>query len=387
MAKRRSNGEGTLRLRADGRWERTIMDGFRDDGKRRFKTFYGKTQKEVKAKAKGYRDAKASGLLVDVNYLFPEWAEIWFEHHRDNIAPTTQENYRYTLRILNEGFARRRIADVKPYDIETFLKKLRRDGRSDSCLAQCRGMLYQIFNKAEANDLIRKNPVRFAEKMRKTGPVQRKVCFTAEEVTILMDRLPEDRIGLSIRLMLGTGMRSQELLALEPRHIEPDGSVIHVEQAINMQKGTAIIGVPKSRDSYRNIPVLKSLQYCAMALRETDRKYIWEARKVDQPCNPTYFRDQFRKALEAIPEVRLLTPHSCRHTYVSQMQALGVDLATIKSIVGHADIDMTQHYLHVQESIRQDAIARFSKAFASETTDPDKPTDGACKVVQFPRVG
>jgi len=48
---------------------------------------------------------------------------------------------------------------------------------------------------------------------------------------------------------------------------------------------------------------------------------------------------------------------------------------------------MTQHYLHVQESIRQDAIARFSKAFTSETTDPDKPTDGACKIVQFPRVG
>ena len=72
---------------------------------------------------------------------------------------------------------------------------------------------------------------------------------------------------------------------------------------------------------------------------------------------------------------------------VSQMQALGVDLATIQSIVGHADVDMTQYYLHVQESIRQDAIARFSKAFTSETTDPDKPTDGACKVVQFPRVG
>lgn len=69
------------------------------------------------------------------------------------------------------------------------------------------------------------------------------------------------------------------------------------------------------------------------------------------------------------------------------MQALGVDLATIQSIVGHADVDMTQHYLHVQESIRQDAIARFSKAFTSEPTDPDKPTDGACKVVQFPRVG
>jgi len=47
--------------------------------KTQIKTFYGKTQKEVKAKAKGYRGAKDSGLLVDVNYLFPEWANIWYE--------------------------------------------------------------------------------------------------------------------------------------------------------------------------------------------------------------------------------------------------------------------------------------------------------------------
>ena len=32
-------------------------------------------------------------------------------------------------------------------------------------------------------------------------------------------------------------------------------------------------------------------------------------------------------------------------------------------IVGHADIDMTQHYLHVQESIRKSAVEKFSAAF------------------------
>ena len=64
--------------------------------------------------------------------------------------------------------------------------------------------------------------------------------------------------------------------------------------------------------------------------------------------------------------MRYLSPHCCRHTYVSQMQALGVDLATIQSIVGHADIDMTKHYLHVQESIRQAAIEKFSEAFMVE---------------------
>ena len=66
-------------------------------------------------------------------------------------------------------------------------------------------MLYQIFHKAEANDLVRKNPVRFADKMRSRDPVKRKEAFTAEEVRLLMLNLPQDRIGWSIRLRLGTG--------------------------------------------------------------------------------------------------------------------------------------------------------------------------------------
>ena len=387
MAKRRSNGEGSLRQRPNGLWELTLMDGFQSDGRRKYKSFYAKTQKEVKQKARAYQDAKAEGIEVDVVYYFDEWADLWFESHKDNIMPTTQENYQYTLRILKAAFPHKKIRDIKPFDIEMMLKKLRRDGRSTSCLTQCRGMMYQIMNKAEANDLIRKNPVRFAEKMRYREPVKRKDAFTAEEVSILMERLPENRIGLSIRLMLGTGMRTQELLALEPRHIDTDGSHIRIEQAINMQKGTAVVGLPKSRDSYRTIPVPQSLRWCAVALRQTEKKFVWEERKKDNPCNPSHFRNQFRKALEAIPEVPTLTPHSCRHTYVSQMQALGVDLSTIQSIVGHADVDMTQHYLHVQESIRLDAIDRFSKAFPTGRSGPDDPDGNACRVIQFPNVG
>ena len=40
-------------------------------------------------------------------------------------------------------------------------------------------------------------------------------------------------------------------------------------------------------------------------------------------------------------------------------------IQTIQSIVGHADTEMTEHYLHVQESIRQSAIQLFSEAFSA----------------------
>jgi site-specific recombinase XerD len=59
------------------------------------------------------------------------------------------------------------------------------------------------------------------------------------------------------------------------------------------------------------------------------------------------------------------------------MQALGVDLSTIQSIVGHADVDMTKHYLHVQDSIRQAAIDKFSEAFKSE--ENERPILGLVK--------
>lgn len=339
------------------------MIGYKPNGKPDYKSVYGKTKREAEEKLKKFLEDRAAGIDTSRSYTFGEWADIWFEHHQDNITATTQENYRYTLRILKDYFWMRKLADIKPYDVEVLLKTFRKDGRSDSCITQCRGMLYQIFHKAEANDLVRKNPVRFADKMRSRGPVERKEAFIAEEVKLLMEKLPEDRIGLSIRLLLGTGMRSQELLALEPRHIAEDGSLIQIRQAINMVKGTATVGQPKSRDSYRDVPVPSNLRWCAVRLRNTDRMFIWEVGKKDQPCNPSYFRNKFKAAISEIEGVRVLTPHSCRHTYVSQLQALGVDLPTIQSIVGHADIDMTQHYLHVQDSIRQQAVSKFAAAF------------------------
>ena len=365
MAKR-AHGEGTLSRKENGTWQCQVMVGYKADGRRDIRTFSGKTQKEVKAKRDDFLRKKEAGLLTSRDIRFDEWADRWYEHHKENVKPTTAEGYRYTLRILKEHLGRRCLSEIKAMDVEQFLRGLRKAGRSDSALAQCRGMLFQIMNRAVANDLIIKNPVAYAEKLRK-GPPRRKEAFTADEVRYLMANLGEDKISISIKLLLSTGMRTQELLGLEPRHIKSDGSEIIIEQAAVRIKGSVAIGTPKSWDSYRTIPVPPMAQYCARALRETDDKFIWNSpKKADQPCNPSHFANLFKKTLEQMEGVRVLTPHCCRHTYVSQMQALGVSVETIQSIVGHADMDMTRHYLHVQESIRLEAVDRFSEAFSSK---------------------
>ena len=53
MAKKRANGEGSIRKRADGRWEGRYTAGYDpESGKRIIKNVLGKTQAEVKEKLK-----------------------------------------------------------------------------------------------------------------------------------------------------------------------------------------------------------------------------------------------------------------------------------------------------------------------------------------------
>ena len=372
MAKKNSHGAGSYRVLRDGKLIRyTIMDGFRSDGKPNYKTFYGKTKKEAKAKADQYFLDKHEGLQVDAKWTFGDFADLWFEGHQNRISKVTAEHYKYTLQKLKDVFGDRNIKKIKPHDLDLFFDRMQNEGYSDSYVRQMRGALFQIFHKAEANDLIRKNPVRFCEKIRSKNTKPPKEAFTASEIKLLMENLPDDRMGHSIRLLLCTGMRSQELLALEPRYIARDGSYIYIRQAVNLVKGTVHIGPPKSRDSIRDIPVPEAYRYCAVALRDTNKKFIWEVGKPGMPCNPTYFRDKFQEYLSQVDGVRLLTPHSCRHTYVSQLQALGIDVPTIQSLCGHAEVDMTQHYLHVQENVRLAAVERFGKEFGRES-EPDE---------------
>ena len=127
MARKRANGEGSLRQLENGSWMCQLMVGYKPDGTRDIRTFIGKTQKEALQKRDEFKRKMAEGLLLAEDLRFEEWADTWYGNHQDNIKPTTQENYRYTLRILKDHFGRRRLSEIKAMDVEQFLKKLRKD--------------------------------------------------------------------------------------------------------------------------------------------------------------------------------------------------------------------------------------------------------------------
>ena len=368
---RSPNGSGSWLKTKHGTWRFAITAGRLPNGKPNMKYFYGKTQREARAKAEQYLRDRRDGIQADLKTSFSDFAEFWYESHRKRVSETTAEGYRYTLQKLRDSFGTRDLRSIRPVDVEQVLDGYLEEGYSLSYVRKIRGMMFQIFHKAEANDLIRKNPVQYAEKIRPVELPEEKETYSAEEFRLLMEHLPRDRTGNSIRLLLCTGIRTQELLALEPRYIAEDGSYLYIRQALKRVRGSVKVGPPKSRDGYRDIPVPAPFRQCAAALRQTEKTYIWEEGRPGQPCSPSYFQDQFRDAVRGVTGVRVLTPHCCRHTYVSLMQALGVDVPTIQSLCGHAEVDMTQHYLHVQEEVRRDAAERLGRAFSRQEEGPE----------------
>ena len=51
--------------------------------------------------------------------------------------------------------------------------------------------------------------------------------------------------------------------------------------------------------------------------------------------------------------------HSLRHTFASHLVMKGVDLATIKQLMGHADIETTMIYSHLTEEHVDRAVDRL----------------------------
>ena len=85
--------------------------------------------------------------------------------------------------------------------------------------------------------------------------------------------------------------------------------------------------------------------------------YLWCSTKRENLLYDTgSVRRRYYRALTAIPGVRPLSPHCCRHTYVTLLQSEHVPMETIARLLGHSEINTTNHYLHMSADSLQDAV-------------------------------
>ena len=96
MVKKRANGEGNIRKRADGRWEGRYTAGYHPEtGKRIIKNVLGKTQAECKAKLKkAIEESQSLDIGRADEYTVAAWLRMWFElYAKPHIRPSTMNYY------------------------------------------------------------------------------------------------------------------------------------------------------------------------------------------------------------------------------------------------------------------------------------------------------
>lgn len=276
-----------------------------------------------------------------------DWGDIWYADYRSQVQPSTYYGYQFTLQIIKKWLGDALMADILPIHINLFMTELTKSGYGMSQIHKCRTMLIQMFDAAEDNGLISRNPARRAKIIRDvdgslTEPRYEKDAFTEEEVELLRRELPDDLLGNSIRLLLDTGLRVQELIALAPGDIAEDGSAVTVNKAIKMVADIPQLGTPKSKHSYRTVPVPEEGRTGALYLKHHGgQTLIWSLPGRNPYYSVRCFRRRYCNALGRIEGVRCLPPHCCRHTYVTRLQAGGVPMEMIARLAGHSDISAT----------------------------------------------
>ena len=363
MSGKRSNGEGYVKQLDSGKWRGQLMDGYTDEGKKRVVSLTGDTKTDVLRQLRDYQTKKEANIHIDRNMTFSEWSEKWYIDYKDQVQPSTYCGYKFTLKILNKALGVKIISEILPMNINGMLSELRRQEYSMSQIRKCRAMLIQIFDSAEDNGLIARNPARRAKIMKNNGEdlspftSDKKDAFTSKEIIILFEKLPCDLMGESIRLLLKTGLRVQELIALTQNDIAEDGSTIIVNKAIKTINGVSAMGCTKSKRGNRVVPVPPDSRCHAVNVRLLGgNSLIWTGHGPDLLYGVGAFRRRYYNVLKAIPEVRKLSPHCCRHTYITMLQAKGVPMETIARLAGHSDIETTDGYLHTSaETLSQAA--------------------------------
>ena len=372
MGARRGNGEGYIRKNKNGTYSAKFMLGYKDNGKKNIISVTRPTKAEVLDEMRRIKIEHENNPDLNRNITVGEFAEVWFRDYKGQVEESTYDCYQYTLQKIKDGLGNILLFDLKPIHINRFIQSFL-TVYSDSYIRKIKAMLVQICDYADDNGMILRNPARHCMKLKKLSGHKKikKDSFTEDEISILYANLPDDLLGNSIKLQIGSGLRTQELLALKKEDIAADGSRIVVNKAIKTVGGKSKLGPPKNDQSYRTIPIPEDYREYAVFLREHGAEpFIWTLSILNPLCSVSTYRRKFKNALEKVTGVRMLTPHCCRHTYITRLQARGVPMETIARLAGHSDVETTDGYLHTSSETLENAVAKLNDG--SETSREGK---------------
>jgi integrase len=210
---------------------------------------------------------------------------------------------------------------------------------------------------------------------------EKKVILTSEQVATLLKAARDDEErGIYYAFPFLTGTRPSEQLALLWDDIDFGKNIIQIRRM--QESDGSITNLTKTAASTREIPISATLRgmllkwrvRCPRKCGELHRVFpglgqrqVWPKPRVGGGSALLYANFRNRMWQPALKRLGLpyVTPHSARHSFISTLQAHGIEVGLVAKLAGHANAVVTLG--HYTQAVRggEAAVAALEMAYSS----------------------
>jgi integrase len=372
--RKRSNGEGTVYPRSDGRWGATILLA---DGSRR--TVYALTERDALEKMRKLMRVRDQGIPVTTStQRTGEYLERWLEDTaRPSVRPKTYDSYRVNVQRLLPLIGSIQLGNLSPAHVQNAYAALHRRGLSPRSIHHAHTVLHGAMRKAQQWGLIPRNPTEGAARprmerreMRTLSQADLQRLFEATE-----DEYPHHALWV---LLATTGLRLGEALGLRWEDVDLARGLLTVKRALQRQTGRGLVFVePKSSSSRRSVHLAPGTVACLARHHVRQKEATLEAGGAAQdpelvfsradglPLDASAITRRFDRTLAraCLPDVRV---HDLRHTAASLLLLRGVHPKVVQEMLGHSSVALTlDTYSHLAPSLHAEVASKMEALFAA----------------------
>lgn len=398
--------------RKDGRIARQVYIGRGEDGKRKYKTIYGYTQKEVDEAVLNVKLALKKGIDVAAeNDSFAEWATRLLKIKKLEVSASQYGVIASAIDHLNKYLQGRSISKIRTADIQDVIDDLAYKNPNTGkpaakrTLVMIRSVAGQTFRLAIDNRVMDYNPAP-AVKIPKTAPQDHRRALTEEEQQWILDT--PHRVQRAAMIMMYAGLRRGELIPLQWADINLKDKTITVNKSVEMvdgkskkkmgaktESGTRVVDIPtrlvdfltfeKRKDGITDETENKLVFACrdGSMLSSSAWRSLWESYLRDLNIKYGDFDGWMKKNNKKKPPkskfdpagvpmvIPRFTAHWLRHTFATLLYMAGVDVLTAKDQLGHKDIQTTlEIYTHLDKVYKRKSMNKMD-AYLDGTAKTD----------------
>ena len=392
---------GTIMQKGIQYYRTRIMDA---DGKQ--ESLYAATCEELYEKQLEARRQVEEIIFRRQHPTVAEYCQKWLLMQSAKVSASTLRGYtadmkNYIIKPLGEMYMEEVTAD----DIRLALVPLSK--KSEGIYSTVNMLLKCIFYSAERSQILEHNPcVGISGKGGK--PAKKREALTDQQVEVLLDTVRELPPYLFIMLGLYSGLRREEILALQWDCVFLDESTpyISVRRAWRTEHNRPVIStVLKTKAAKRDIPIPKCLVDCLREAKTASKsdyvisdsegqplaasqfQRVWQYVVVRSTKPRNYYKYVNGQSIKYTvtptlgmtqrnqPKIKYtldfdVTPHQLRHTYITNLLYAGVDPKTVQYLAGHENSKTTMDiYAKVKYNKPEELFSVVNGAFHQNAAD------------------